>query len=158
MRKDQILKTAISRSLQKGQIDQDCATAFSVMRQCFKAIAVAELSESEKRDRLIMNLQSFLRGKSAFIDGYKREYVNKITRLAFGLKSESDSMLYEEIQAYTFWELYMYYSYFERMVEGDEYISQMIWNRHKAEQSKAAEERRAQKQAEKKIQEEGEYR
>lgn len=156
MRKDRIIQTVINRNLKMEQIGENCASAFAIVHQCVSAVAISEMSEDEKKRKLISNLQSFWRGKSAFVDGCKREQVQKIAAFAFGIRSEHTSDFHKEISMYTFQELYLYYCYVERLAKGDGHLSQFLRDHYKERQSRLAEQKAMKEQAARKVREEEE--
>lgn len=147
MRKDKIIQTVISKNLKMEQIGEQCKSAFAVVHQCLSAVAITELSEDEKKKKLINNLQSFWRGKSFYVDGCKREQIQKIAALVFGIRSEQGSSLLKEISLFTFQELYLYYCYVERLAKADEYLSQSMRNYYKEKQRKSTEQKAMKEQA-----------
>ena len=153
MNKDRILQTVISVNLKKEQIGEQCSSAFAEVHQCIST-AAAELSENEKKKRLVSILQSFWRGKSKYIDGCKREHLQKIAELAFGIRSEQSCYLRKEISQYTFQELYLYYCYVERMAKGDLYLIQYLQRCKKEKQRKLAAQKEKAEQEKQKAQEE----
>jgi len=156
MRKDHILQTVISKSIKTQQIGENCSSAFAVVHQCIGAAADTKLAENEKKERLLTDLQSFWRGRSPFVNGCKREQVQKIVALVFGIRSERDRSLHREISQYTLQELYLYYCYVERLAKVDDYFFQLLRNRYGEKQRKLTEQRAAIEQAAKKEQEEEE--
>ncbi len=158
MRKEQILQTVIYKNLKMEQIGENCASAFSVVHQCISSVAITELTDQEKKEKLISNLQSFWRGKSPSVNGCKREQIQKITALVFGIRSEKSNSLHKEISLYTFQELYLYYCYVERLAKGDEYFAKVLRNRYIEKQNKLAEQKMLKEQVAKKEQEEAERR
>lgn len=121
MEKDRILQTAIRVNVTREQVGERCDSAFAQVHKCIRT-AAAESSEIKKKQRLVVILQSFFRGKGKYVDGCKREQLQTIVRLAFGINSGQSSYLRQEIRAYTFQELYWYYCYIERMAKGDAYL------------------------------------
>lgn len=126
MQKGQILQAAIRRNLNMNQIGENCASAFALVHQCIGSIQTMDLTEEEKKEKLIGSMQSFWRGKSRYIAGGKREYVQKIVAGAFGIRSEKNTRLGAQIQAYTFQDLYLYYCYIERIAKADTYFAKIL--------------------------------
>lgn len=124
MRNDLILQTVIELNLKKEQVGESCDSAFKTVHKCISTAAMA--SEDEQKKRLIHILQSFWRGKSKDIDGSKREHLQKIADLVFGITSCQSSALWPKISGYTFQELYLYYCYVERMAKGDDSVTQLL--------------------------------
>lgn len=71
-------------------------------------------------------MQSFWRGKSQSIAGCKREHIQKIVKIAFGIREEKNRNLGMEINSYTFQELYLYYCYIERIAKVDTCFSKIL--------------------------------
>lgn len=154
MKRERILQTVISVILNKEQIGEQCDSAFAAVHNCIST-AAAEPSESAKKEKLICILQSFWRGKSKYIDGCKREQLQKIASLAFGIRSVQSSRLREEVRQYTFQEIYMYYCYAERMAKGDDYLTLYFQKRAEERQKLlAAKKEKAEQQKRKALEEE----
>lgn len=126
MQRNQILQAAVRKNLNMEQIGGNCKSAFSLIHQCMASICTMNLTEEEKKEKLIRSLQSFWRGRSQRIEGCKREHIQKIVKTAFGIGSERNDCLWKEINIYTFQELYLYYCYIERMAQADTYFSKII--------------------------------
>lgn len=147
MRKDQILQAVISLEIKTKQDGGPRDSAYGAVRKCINAVAAAELSESEKKKKLIGILQSFWRGRSKKIDGSKRAEIQTIAEQVFGIRDER-SFMRKEIRQYTFQEIYLYYCYVERMVKGrlcfaeylqtykEEKQQKLVLQKKKAEQEK----------------------
>ncbi len=123
VKKSQILYTVISTNLKREQVGDKCDSAFSMVHQCMKLISAENLSEQKKKEKLTASLQSFWRNRSKRIDGCKREQLQAIAELVFGI-NERCGYLRNEIRSYKFEELYLYYCYVERMAKGDAYIAE----------------------------------
>lgn len=134
MRKDFILQTVIKLNLKKEQVGKNCDSAFAAVHMCVRT-AATESSENKKMEKLISILQSFWRGKSRYIDGCKREQLQMIAELAFGIRNGQSNCLRQEIKRYTFQELYLYYCYVERVAKGEDYFIQYLQKRRKEKQS-----------------------
>lgn len=157
MQKSQILQEAIRRNLNMKQIGEDCASAFALVHQCIGSICTMDLTEEEKKEKLIRSMQSFWRGKGRYIAGCKREYVQNIVAGAFGIRSEKNVHLGAQIQAYTFQELYLYYCYIERIAKVDTYFAKVLINSSKTKNHmgvRKIEERQEQKKREEKERDE----
>lgn len=153
MKKYLILQTVISVNLKKEQVGENCGSAFAAVHKCIRTAAM-ELSESAKKEKLLSILQSFWRGKSKYIDGCKREQLQTIAELAFGIRSEQSSCLRKEIRQYTFQELYLYYCYVERMAKGDGYFIQYLQKCGKEKQRFLAAQKEKAEQEKQRAQEE----
>lgn len=120
------MQTAVGKNLNMEQIGENCKSAFTVIHQCLASIRTMNLTEEEKKKKLISSMQSFWRGKSQYISGCKREHIQKIVKTSFGIGSEKSECLRQEIKVYTFQELYLYYCYIERMAQADTYFTKII--------------------------------
>ncbi len=135
MQKEIVLQTVISINLHKGQIGNDCDSALSEVENCIRT-AAAQPTEKEKKERLIGIMQGFWRGESKQINGCRREQLQQIARLAFGIGSQQSSQLRKEIRSFTFQELYLYYCYAEWMAKGDEYFTKYLLSCQKERKKK----------------------
>lgn len=157
MQRNQILQAAVGRNLNMEQIGGNCKSAFSLIHQCIASIGTMNLTEEEKKKKLISSMQSFWRGKSQDIAGCKREHIQKIVKIAFGIGNVKSDCLWKEINIYTFQELYLYYCYIERIAQADTYFSKKIKEscnrRNKTAIQKIEERQRQKEKQEKKIKE-----
>lgn len=113
-----------------------------------------DLPEEAKKEKLIKNLQNYWRGRSKFVEGCKRENVQKIADRVFGIRTQTDHQLNKEISSLTFQELYLYYCYIERIVKCDTYLSKLLLDRYKMKRKKAMERKREAQELEKKMKQE----
>ncbi len=153
MRRDQVLQTAIRKNLQRGEVS---ASAFSAVHQCISAVNITEWTDEQKKEKLIRNLQSFWRGKSEFVDGCKREHIQKIIKTAFGINSDTAGSLGQDIRSFTFKELYLYYCYIERIAKSDVYFSDTIRKWYGEKRKKSVAQKQEEEQLQKKRREEAE--
>ncbi|MCI8746372.1 MAG: hypothetical protein HFH67_00680 [Lachnospiraceae bacterium] len=148
MQKEKILFTAISKNLSIKQIGENSSTSFKVVHECIDMIYITKIDEETKKKKLISCLQSFWRGKSKYVSGCKREQIRKIAKLVFGIENENWQSLCQEINNFTFQELYLYYYYIEQIARGDKKLYEIILKNYK-EKQKINEEKRKEKREEK---------
>lgn len=158
MQKNKILQDAVSKHLRLEDIGDNCKSAFAAVHQCISAVDVSGLTEGEKRELLISSLQKFWHGRSPYVAGCKREQIQKIVKLAFGIGSDRANTLNKEIRSYSFQELYLYYCYIERIAKGDIYFSKLLWENNKIKQEKEKAQKRAEREQKEKEQKEAENR
>ena len=138
VQKDQILQMAIRRNLRQNIIEENGASAFSVIHQCMEAVNTTELTEDRKREKLIYNLQNYLHGKSEFVEGCRRSHIQEIIKLVFGMKEKKDSCLHKELSPYSFQELYLYYCYVEQIAKSSSFFIDLLKKRYMAQQGRKA--------------------
>lgn len=156
MRKDQVLQIAVKKNIRKKQIGEECDTSLSIVEQCIREIAIEELSEKEKKEKLIKLMQSFLKGKSRYIAGCKREQMCAIAKYIFGIGNATSKIIDRELSNFDFKELYLYYCYVERIIKGGNYFSDILledYNKSVENQRKRAELKKAEEQRKKEEQE-----
>lgn len=129
MQKEEILQTAVSMRLNKDRLGKEGLGALQVLHKCIKGVDLTEPAEERKKEKLISNLQSFWRGNSKRIDGYKRNEVQRAVKLVFGIGSEKAGNLNSVIRSFTFQELYLYYSYIEQIARSDIRLSELLYER-----------------------------
>ncbi|MCI9368954.1 MAG: hypothetical protein HFH65_01275 [Lachnospiraceae bacterium] len=134
-------------------IGDNCLSAFSVVHQCISSVSITELTEEEKKEKLINNLQNFWRGNSPKIAGCKREYIQKIIKLVFGIKAKEEHCMDKDIALFTFKELYLYYCYIEQIAKIDRPFSKLLLISYNAKSKKAIEQRHSKEQRKKEEQE-----
>lgn len=130
MQKEEILQSAIRMRLNKERLGEEGLGALQVLHKCIKAVDLTELAEERKKEKLISILQSFWRGNSKKIDGYKRREVQKTVKLIFGIGSGKDGNLNSVISSFSFQELYLYYSYIEQIAQSDIRLSELLYKRN----------------------------
>lgn len=148
MQKEQVLFTAVKKNLSMKQIGENSATAFKVIHECVDMINITGMTEEAKKKKLISCLKSFWRGKSKFVSGCKREQIQKIAELAFGITDANRQTLSKEINNFTFEELYLYYYYIEQIARGDEDLYKIILKNY-IDKQRNNEEKHKEKQKEK---------
>lgn len=161
MRREQILFTAINKDLDMEKIGKDSSTAFKIIHDCVDMVYIAEISEKEKKKKLIKYLQNFCRGRSEHVSGCKREQVKEIIKQVFGIVNKDGQNLCNEINNFTFQELYLYYYYIEQITRSDKKLYEFILKNYKEKQEINKEKRKnkweeKQKEQEKLKQEEQE--
>lgn len=156
MQKERILQLAIKKNVRMEDIGNNSLSAFALVHQCISSIDSTNLTEKEKKEKLITNLQSFWRGNSPRIAGSKREYVQKITRLVFGINGKEKCHMDNQIVLFTFKELYLYYCYIERLVKIDKSFSKLLLESYQEKNKKANEQKHFEEQRKKKEEQEAE--
>lgn len=119
-RKEKIVPAAIRKVEDKKNKEELAAippSAREAVGNCFRSIQRMNLTEEEKKEKLLHVLHSFWRGSGKPVGGCKREDVQHIARVVFGIYNVKGSYLDREISSYTFQELYLYYCCVDRAVE-----------------------------------------
>lgn len=119
-RKNYILRVAMEKAKEAvawkdSKQEPISASAFTVLHESMAAINVIERTERNKKEKLIRNLQNYWRGRNRFVESCKREHIQGIISLLFGIKEAADESLYCKISSLTFQEIYLYYCYVERL-------------------------------------------
>lgn len=127
IKRNVILQTAVKKNVRPERIGEKCYASFSLVDQCIRAISLSDLTEEEKIEKLIQDLQSFWNGTSHSIVGCQRVQLQNIASLVFGIRSKKDNRLSTELRDFKFNELYLYYSYIERLVKKDNnYVFELL--------------------------------
>lgn len=114
-------------------------SVYGLIHNCMNTIAITEQQEEKRKEELISMLQKFWRGNQSNIGGCKRTDIQKVVSTIFGVRDDKGVIAKPHLKDFSFQELYLYYSYMERLTYAPECKELIISAKRRREKKKGEE-------------------